>query len=68
MWSATWPREVRQLAEDFMTRTYIHINIGAHDLHANHNILQVNRTFFLSTFFSLIEIMNVVDCDEFYRI
>nr|KAF6460535.1 hypothetical protein HJG59_011449 [Molossus molossus] len=27
MWSATWPKEVRQLAEDFL-KDYIHINIG----------------------------------------
>ena len=36
MWSATWPREVQQLANDFL-----HINIGSSDLSANHNILQV---------------------------
>ena len=41
MWSATWPKEVRRLAEDFLT-DYIHINIGAASLHANHNILQVH--------------------------
>ena len=40
MWSATWPKEVRRLAEDFLTE-YVHINIGATSLHANHNILQV---------------------------
>jgi len=40
MWSATWPKEVRNLAEDFL-QDYIHINIGAHGLHANHNILQI---------------------------
>ena len=40
MWSATWPKEVRNLAEDFL-RDYVHINIGAHSLHANHNILQI---------------------------
>ena len=40
MWSATWPKEVRRLAEDFLTN-YIHINIGATTLHANHNILQI---------------------------
>uniref|UniRef100_A0A3Q2TEH6 RNA helicase n=1 Tax=Fundulus heteroclitus TaxID=8078 RepID=A0A3Q2TEH6_FUNHE len=31
MWSATWPKEVRQLAEDFL-REYIQINIGALEL------------------------------------
>merc|ERR1719197_790967 len=40
MWSATWPKEVRRLAEDFLTN-YTHINIGSQDLHANHNILQI---------------------------
>ncbi|XP_054111993.1 putative ATP-dependent RNA helicase DDX5 isoform X2 [Callithrix jacchus] len=40
MWSATWPKEVRQLAEDFL-KDYIHINIGALELSANHNILQI---------------------------
>lgn len=36
MWSATWPKEVRTMAED-----YIQINIGALQLHANHNITQI---------------------------
>ncbi|XP_065660122.1 uncharacterized protein LOC100213598 isoform X5 [Hydra vulgaris] len=40
MWSATWPKEVRKLAEDFLT-DYIQINIGSSDIHANHNILQI---------------------------
>ncbi|XP_029919097.1 probable ATP-dependent RNA helicase DDX17 [Myripristis murdjan] len=40
MWSATWPKEVRQLAEDFL-REYVQINIGALELSANHNILQI---------------------------
>lgn len=40
MWSATWPKEVRTLAEDFL-QDYIQINIGALQLHANHNITQI---------------------------
>ncbi|KAM7393757.1 hypothetical protein PAMP_020606 [Pampus punctatissimus] len=40
MWSATWPKEVRQLAEDFL-RDYVQINVGALELSANHNILQI---------------------------
>nr|XP_020480590.1 LOW QUALITY PROTEIN: probable ATP-dependent RNA helicase DDX17 [Monopterus albus] len=40
MWSATWPKEVRQLAEDFL-KDYVQINIGALELSANHNILQI---------------------------
>ncbi|QQP38305.1 Putative ATPdependent RNA helicase DDX5like, partial [Caligus rogercresseyi] len=33
-------QEVRRLAEDFLD-DYLHINIGASTLHANHNILQI---------------------------
>ncbi|XP_049863206.1 uncharacterized protein LOC126356303 [Schistocerca gregaria] len=40
MWSATWPKEVRNLAEEFLT-DYIQINIGSLQLSANHNILQI---------------------------
>ncbi|XP_012673588.1 probable ATP-dependent RNA helicase DDX5 isoform X2 [Clupea harengus] len=40
MWSATWPKEVRQLAEDFL-RDHVQINVGALQLTANHNILQI---------------------------
>ncbi|XP_058810755.1 uncharacterized protein LOC131675694 [Phymastichus coffea] len=40
MWSATWPKEVRNLAEEFLT-DYIQINIGSLTLAANHNILQI---------------------------
>ncbi|XP_068607520.1 probable ATP-dependent RNA helicase DDX17 isoform X3 [Brachionichthys hirsutus] len=40
MWSATWPKDVRQLAEDFL-KDYIQINVGALELSANHNILQI---------------------------
>lgn len=40
MWSATWPKEVRKLAEDFIAE-YVQINIGALELTANHNILQI---------------------------
>ncbi|EZA54645.1 hypothetical protein DMN91_007010 [Ooceraea biroi] len=40
MWSATWPKEVQALAEDFLT-DYIQINIGSLNLAANHNIRQI---------------------------
>lgn len=40
MWSATWPKEVRKLAEDFLV-DYVQINIGSSQIHANHNILQI---------------------------
>ena len=40
MWSATWPKEVKNLAEEFL-RDYIQINIGSLNLSANQNILQI---------------------------
>ena len=40
MWSATWPKEVQRLAESFLGK-YIQVNIGAIELHANHNIVQI---------------------------
>ena len=39
MWSATWPKEIRKLAEDFL-EDYVKINIGSLELAANHNIEQ----------------------------
>lgn len=40
MWSATWPKEVRQLAADYQ-HDFIQVNIGSHDLHANTRITQI---------------------------
>ena len=40
MWSATWPKEVRNLASDFLT-DFIQVNIGSLDLSANHRITQI---------------------------
>ncbi|KAI4154159.1 MAG: hypothetical protein LQ340_001849 [Diploschistes diacapsis] len=40
MWSATWPKDVRQLASDYL-QDYIQVNIGSMDLAANHRITQV---------------------------
>ena len=40
MWSATWPKEVRQLASDYLN-DYIQANIGSMDLSANHRITQI---------------------------
>lgn len=40
MWSATWPKEVKQLAEEFLSE-YNQVNIGCLQLSANHNILQI---------------------------
>jgi len=39
MWSATWPKEIRSLAEDFLS-DYIHITVGSAELVANPNIQQ----------------------------
>jgi ATP-dependent RNA helicase DDX5/DBP2 len=40
MWSATWPKEVRSLANDYQN-DFIQVNIGSMDLSANHRITQV---------------------------
>lgn len=40
MWSATWPKEVRTLANDFL-QDFIQVNIGSMDLSANHRITQI---------------------------
>ncbi len=49
MWSATWPQEVQDLANDFFSTgdsdlqkdPYVHMNIGSTTLSANHNIHQI---------------------------
>lgn len=40
MWSATWPKDVQGLANDFI-KNFIQVNIGSVSLHANPNITQV---------------------------
>lgn len=40
MWSATWPKQVQALAEEFL-EDYIQVNIGGLSLSANHNIKQI---------------------------
>jgi ATP-dependent RNA helicase DDX5/DBP2 len=40
MWSATWPKEIRALAEEFL-RDYVHATIGSLNLSANQNITQI---------------------------
>lgn len=40
MWSATWPKEIEQLAEDYLDE-YVMLNIGSMELAANHNIKQI---------------------------
>lgn len=39
MWSATWPKEIQSLAEDYLG-DYIHLAIGSEELTANPNIRQ----------------------------
>ncbi|KAJ0178378.1 hypothetical protein K1T71_006201 [Dendrolimus kikuchii] len=39
MFSATWPKEVRHLAEDYLGE-YVQVNVGSTELSANHNIKQ----------------------------
>lgn len=40
MWSATWPKDVRQLAADYQS-DFIQVNIGSTDLAASHSITQI---------------------------
>jgi ATP-dependent RNA helicase DDX5/DBP2 len=40
MFSATWPKEVRELARDFH-KDPIHLTVGSLELSANHNIEQI---------------------------
>ncbi|KAG5879441.1 hypothetical protein JTB14_027680 [Gonioctena quinquepunctata] len=40
MWSATWPKQVQALAEEFLVN-YVQINVGGLSLSANHNIKQI---------------------------
>merc|ERR1719217_2046138 len=40
MWSATWPREVRQLAIDLCREEPVHVNIGKEGIRACHAIRQ----------------------------
>lgn len=41
MWSATWPKDVKSLASDFLINDSVQVNIGKLTLHANHKILQI---------------------------
>ncbi|SCU82923.1 LADA_0C08702g1_1 [Lachancea dasiensis] len=40
MWSATWPKEVQQLARDYLNDP-IQVNVGSLELAASHNIKQI---------------------------
>lgn len=39
MWSATWPKEVKSLAQDYL-KDYIQVNVGSMELSASHTITQ----------------------------
>lgn len=39
MFSATWPKEVRHLAKDYLGE-FVQVNVGSTELSANHNIIQ----------------------------
>jgi ATP-dependent RNA helicase DDX5/DBP2 len=39
MWSATWPTEVKALAQDFMSNN-VQVHVGEFDLNINKNITQ----------------------------
>ena len=41
MWSATWPKNVRRLAMDFLQQDHLHTTIGSDDLTANEKITQI---------------------------
>ncbi|OZC07406.1 DEAD/DEAH box helicase [Onchocerca flexuosa] len=66
MFSATWPKDVRKLAMDFLTDA-AHLNVGSLELSANHNITQIveiidesNKQQRLMSILS--DIMNKEDC------
>lgn len=40
MFSATWPKEVRHLAKDYLGE-FVQVNVGSTELSANHNIQQI---------------------------
>jgi len=40
MWSATWPKEVRKLASDYL-KDFVQLNVGSLNLAANPNIQQI---------------------------
>jgi ATP-dependent RNA helicase DDX5/DBP2 len=40
MWSATWPKSIRQMAQDFL-KEYIQVTIGSLELSASTNITQI---------------------------
>lgn len=41
MWSATWPKSVRNLAHDMLGKDFIQVKIGSSELQANKKIMQI---------------------------
>ena len=41
LWSATWPKDVQQLAHDFLQKDYIQVNIGSMELQASKHVTQI---------------------------
>jgi ATP-dependent RNA helicase DBP3 len=41
MFSATWPEEVRSLAEAFMSSDPVRVTVGSEELSANHRVTQI---------------------------
>ena len=41
MFSATWPEEIRTLAETFMSENAVRVTVGSAELSANHRVTQI---------------------------
>lgn len=41
MFSATWPEEIRQLADTFMSSCSVRVTVGSDELSANHRVTQI---------------------------
>ncbi len=41
MFSATWPEEIRTLAETFMSADAVRVTVGSAELSANHRVTQI---------------------------
>jgi len=40
MWTATWSKDVDILSKSYFNSTYVRLNVGPQNLHANSNITQ----------------------------
>jgi superfamily II DNA/RNA helicase len=41
MWSATWPREVEELATSYCNNLPVHVQVGSNEISANAKIKQI---------------------------